>query len=398
MAGAAAAALLGFGSACDKMPLTAPSGTSLTLIAATNVLPVNGSTEITAILIEGGQATTGTGGQTTTTGIGTPVHNGTLVTFTTSLGRVEPAEARTTGGRATVRLIADGRSGVATVTAFSGAATDTAEISVGAAGATRVVLTASPQSLPPNGGQTTVFARVEDEQGNGLLGVPVSFTTSAGSISPTSAVTNESGVATTTLSALTAATVTANAGATTGTVTVAIKSRTDLTIEQVTPTAAVSVPVTFRFGVLGTGTAISNATVDWDDGTSSDLGTLSGTRTVTHLFGQSGALSITLSGNDAEGVRTSVSTEIVVTPLTMTVTASAAAPTFGTPVTFTATVAPAGASIERYEWDLGEGDLRTSQSAQITYSFQSRGTKTVTVRAIPTRGSPVVALTQVEVK
>src|SRR6187402_2591556 len=72
--------------ACDKVPLLAPT--------------------ISATVIENGQAAgpTGTGsgtgtGTTTRTGAGTPVQNGTLITFTTTIGRIEPAEARTHNGQ-----------------------------------------------------------------------------------------------------------------------------------------------------------------------------------------------------------------------------------------------------------------------------------------------------------
>src|ERR1051326_4626781 len=99
--------------ACTKMPLVAPSGTVITLISTTNSLPVNGSADIIAVLIENGSTSTTTttppttpGGTTTstptgTTGAGNPVHNGTVVSFTTTLGRVEPAEAKTTAGQVT---------------------------------------------------------------------------------------------------------------------------------------------------------------------------------------------------------------------------------------------------------------------------------------------------------
>ena len=104
------ATLLGLsGAACNKMPLTAPSGTSITLIASTNTLPVNGSTDITAVLVEGGQTSNGgnNGGTTVTPGAGTPVQNGTHVIFTTSLGHMEPGDAQTNAGRAVSKLIAD---------------------------------------------------------------------------------------------------------------------------------------------------------------------------------------------------------------------------------------------------------------------------------------------------
>src|SRR5574338_373038 len=95
----AAALALGI-AACDKMPLVAPTGTVITLFANNTVLAVDGSIEITAYAIAGGAqpstgggTTGGTGGTTTgagaTPGQGTPVHNGTRISFTTTLGRVE---------------------------------------------------------------------------------------------------------------------------------------------------------------------------------------------------------------------------------------------------------------------------------------------------------------------
>jgi len=84
--------------ACDKVPLLAPTGTTITLFTSTQLLPLGGSAEVTASVLESG---------------GTPVQNGTVVTFTTSLGSMDPAEARTNGGKVTVRLMAGDRSGTA---------------------------------------------------------------------------------------------------------------------------------------------------------------------------------------------------------------------------------------------------------------------------------------------
>ena len=89
---------------------------------------------ITATVIEGA-ASTGTGTTTTTTSVGQPVHDGTQVTFTTTLGTLQPATASTKNGQVTVQLVGDGRSGVARVTAFSGAASSNTSIIVGAAAA-----------------------------------------------------------------------------------------------------------------------------------------------------------------------------------------------------------------------------------------------------------------------
>jgi hypothetical protein len=119
------------GAGCESVPLTAPAGTGITLLASPASLSVNGAATITAVLNEGAFLPDPDGGGTTIDGVGTPVHNGTVVTFVTSLGRMQPAEARTVGGRAQATLIADGRSGVAVITAFSGGASQMLEVPIG---------------------------------------------------------------------------------------------------------------------------------------------------------------------------------------------------------------------------------------------------------------------------
>jgi hypothetical protein len=379
------------------MPLVAPTGTAITLVAATNVLPVNGSVEITAILIEAA-------------GEGTPVHNGTLVSFTTTLGRIEPAEARTTAGKATVRLIADGRSGTARVRAFSGsAATPDAEaltVLIGAAAAARILVSASPQALPALGGSSTISARVEDAQGNGLLGVPVVFSTSAGTLSATSAVTNDQGVAMTTLTSNAAATVTARAGGgssatgTTleGTVALTLRTRVDVAITATPSSTSVSTPASFTVALTPT-TAVADVLVDFGDGETLAIGTMSGSRTFVHLFGDSGILTVRATATDPDGVKTTGSTQIAVAPLAVTGSATPANVTAGvTQVVLSVAVTPTTAFISRYEWDFGEGGpIVSTQGSQINHVFAARGTKIVTVRVIPTRGDAITVLISVQV-
>jgi adhesin/invasin len=198
---------------CDKAPFTAPSGSAITLIASPGAIPANGASDITAFVIEGAQ---GTGSEdqagAVVPGVGTPVHNGTEVFFTTTLGRIEPADARTVSGRATARLIGQDVSGTAVVRATSGGATSTIEVDIGAATATRIVVTATPQTLPSGGGTAEIRARVEDQQGNPVPSVLVSFSTSKGSVSPTSDLTSSQGLASTILSTTESATVTATSG------------------------------------------------------------------------------------------------------------------------------------------------------------------------------------------
>src|SRR5205823_1272766 len=109
--------------ACQRVPLLAPSGSSIILNASTTVLPLNGTTTIVAQVLEPA---------------GTPPHSGTHVTFTTSLGTIRPEEAETDiSGRVTVTFNAGLQSGTATITAISGGA------SVGTNGALKIAIGAA---------------------------------------------------------------------------------------------------------------------------------------------------------------------------------------------------------------------------------------------------------------
>ena len=157
---------------CDKMPLAAPTDSTITLFANSTTVGLNGSIEITATVIESA---------------GTPVQNGTVVTFTTTLGTIEPNEARTNNGKVTVKLLAGTRSGTAEVRAFSGgtSSADALTVTVGAAAAGKVELLGNPSALPAAGGVVQLTAIVSDAAGNRLSGIPVSFTTDAGVLAPT---------------------------------------------------------------------------------------------------------------------------------------------------------------------------------------------------------------------
>src|SRR5262245_20825412 len=104
---ALAVATVAIGIACDTMPLTSPTGSTISLAVDKNVLPLGGQTTVSAVVIESA---------------GTPVHNGTSVTFLTTVGSFNPVEAQTFNGIATTTFLAGSASGVATIHAFSGGA------------------------------------------------------------------------------------------------------------------------------------------------------------------------------------------------------------------------------------------------------------------------------------
>jgi hypothetical protein len=388
------------GAACNRVPLTAPSGTSITLIAATNTLPVNGSTDVTAVLIEGGQSTNGgnNGGTTVTPGVGTPVQNGTHVTFTTTIGRMEPAEAQTNAGKAVAKLIGDGRSGTATITAISGAASKTMTVAIGAAGASHIAVTANPQALSASGGTATITANVQDAQGNGLLGVPVAFSTTAGTLSQTTVVSNNNGDAVTQLTTNAAATVTASSGgasaALSGTVSVTLKSKISVTLTAPTTTISVSVPATFTVGVTSTGGGtplVNDVTIEFGDGTKPvALGQISGPTPVGHLYAQAGSMTIKVTATDPDGQTSSISPPVVVAPLQAVVAANPQTVALGGTILFTVTPTT-GAIIDHYVWDFGEGDppISTASNAQ-GHVYLTKGGHTATVTVFPLAGPALI--------
>jgi adhesin/invasin len=208
----ASLALVASMTGCTRVPLTAPTKSIITLYASNPSAP-DGSINLLATVIEEA---------------GTPVQNGTLVTFTTTLGRLDPTSAMTTNGQARVKFFSDGLSGTATVSAFSGGATSgsgdtagnaaTVTIPLGGAAADNIIVHAEPSSVPANGGTVNIIAQVRDVSGNGLPSVLVVFSTTAGSLQSPSVSTDSAGTATTNLTTTSKATVTAAAAGKTATV------------------------------------------------------------------------------------------------------------------------------------------------------------------------------------
>src|SRR6188768_763159 len=234
--------------ACDKVPLLAPTGSVITLLPTTTSVSLNSEVTIIATVIENGQAVAGGSGTTVAArqGVGTPVQNGTVVSFTTTIGRIEPSEARTHNGEVNVRLITGGASGTATITAYSGGASASKELKVGTAAVKTVIVSTTPQTLGASGGTAQVSAFVTDEGGSSLAGVPVTFITDKGSINPSTATTDSSGVATAVLTTNATAKVTATVGgitSTAATVTVNVRGLSGFSASPTATTAGV--PVTF---------------------------------------------------------------------------------------------------------------------------------------------------------
>jgi hypothetical protein len=179
---------------CNQAIMTAPAGSTLVLRANPDLIPSNGGVSvITALVVEPA---------------GTVVADGTVVQFFTNLGDIEE-QGKTNDGVARVNLRANGRSGVATVTAFSGgdavpapspsatatpttgvpvsaaagtasaAANDTTDVTIGTAGAASIFASANPPQITNARGSSLIRATVFDGSGNPLPGVPVFFSVAA---------------------------------------------------------------------------------------------------------------------------------------------------------------------------------------------------------------------------
>jgi hypothetical protein len=364
------------------------------------MLPINGSADIVAVLVENGTTATGTGGDATaaTPSTGNPVHNGTLVSFSTTLGRVEPAEAKTAnGGQVTVKLIADGRSGVATITAYSGGASKTLTVNIGSAAAARLLVSATPQTLPFTGGTATVSASVQDQQGNAIAGVPVTFTTNAGTLARTSVVTDSAGFASTTVTTTANATVTASAGGGTGTS--ALTGTVDIVL-LANSTIALTVPSTIIAGTPGQFTVnvgatvpASEVTIDFGDGSDPDsLGPMTSSGSTTHVYGRAGSYSVLATAQFIDGTTKTQRSTVVVQGWQVSASCGNNVQ-FGSTSTVTANVTPA-TSITDYAWSFGAGEGPVQHGNPTQHAWESRGTKTVVVTATPLEGPPQSASCQ----
>jgi len=361
--------------ACQKVPLLAPTGSTITLTASATALPTGGSTQIIAQVIEAA---------------GTPPHEGTHVTFTTSLGSIEPSEAETDiSGRAIVRFNAGTSSGTATITALSGgvsvATANQVKIQIGAAAVGSISIAATPTTLPSGGGTATLTATVADSSGNALANVPVVFAIDTstngtaggtGSLSQSVVNTDTNGRATTSLTTTRTTTISASAGiaTTSGTTTTAAQiSRVTITVNQTnsisigaptpaTPIAGQAVTFPLTYGTSTTASPVVRLTVDWGDGSAPQSFT-GQPAAISHTFRSQGSFLVVVTGVDAVGDTTTTTSAVTVNArpaLAVTISANPSQPAINQVVTFTITATPStGNAITSVAIDFGDGTRGT---------------------------------------
>jgi hypothetical protein len=326
------------------------------------------------------------------------VQNGTLITFTTTVGRIEPSEARTQNGQVRVRLIAGPQSGIATITAYSGGASGKIEnLRVGTAAVERVTVTASPGTLPPTGGSTQLSARVEDVNGAPVVGVPVTFTATQGSFSANPTVTDANGTAVTTLTSSRESDVNASVGgksmATALKITLSPRTGIGITPPSIAPTAGTPATFTINIAATTTGVLIQNVVVDFGDGDRRSLGAISQNTPVVHTYAAEGTYTVRATATDVTGFTETVSTDVSVLPgqpPSITVTASPSTVVVNQTVRLTASVTGNTSAIVRYDWDFDEGGVPRSQtttSNQVIVRWGTASTKIISVTVTLANGT-----------
>ncbi len=355
---------------CKQVDLTAPSGAEIHLTAQPGSINLGQTSTITVTGTRDG---------------GAPLPDGTVIRFTVSdsLGAITPNPVETTNGIATATFIAGQRSGTAVITAFSGeiVSDPTADIVIGEARVGRVILTADPSGLPPEGGTVQLQAFVRDEDGNPVSGVQVFFSTTNGSLGSHGEPvrTNSQGIARDTLTTQGPATVTAVAGAEEDTVSISIGTQEPpLCGAFVSPTtAAIGQDITF----VDTSTPESTRqTSRWSFGDGNSRNGL----VVSHSYDDAGTFVVVHTITDTQGL-SDTCTPIVITvqpgtPPVCSFVFAPANPAAGEAVSFADTSSDPDGVIEQSIWDFGDTETATGRTTTHTYdtagSFVVRHTVT----------------------
>lgn len=376
--------------ACDRVPLTSPTGSTISLSADKTVLPLGGETAVRAVVTESA---------------GTPVHNGTTVTFQTTVGSFNPVEAKTINGIATTTFLAGMSSGTAQIHAFSGGARTGSgnssaggvTVKIGAAAATGTIsMSATPSSVSQSGGTVTISALVFDEANNPLPGVNVQFVTSTGSLSATTATTDSSGIARTQLSTTQTATVTAIAGAAKGEVRVEVSAApgATITVSPESPIAGAPAAVTVATTAANASAPRQVATVevDFGDNTRETRSNVTGSAAFTHTWGRPGGYTIAARVVDVAG-NTGLASKAIVVSRVVPSAGVSANPSFGTAplttvITTTASAGTGGPPIESVRTFI-DGVLYHSSSGPGSFSvrFTSPGNYRIETVVTDTAGN-----------
>ena len=379
--------------ACDKVPLTSPTGSTINVNVDQTTLPIGGQATVRAVVSESS---------------GQPVHNGTEVNFIASLGSFNPPSAETVNGVATTTFVAGTISGTTKINAYSGGASTGSgnsssggiEVKIGTAGTERVAVRTEPTNVPVSGGTVVVVAGIYDASGNAIKNTPVTFSSDFGALSAAVAATDANGEARVTLTTNRTTKITVTAGPKSGDYTLSALAPPTVTLNCGSSNAGtVGVPVscTITPPVSGNTTSsapIQNVTISWGDNTGEQpLGTVTGATVVAHTYAAAGVYQLQAAATDANSQRGTAIVTINVTRVLPTITFSTcpSTATVGVPVAFGVTPA-ATPTIPLQGVTIIFGDGTSRDLGQITgvtgftKAFTSEGGYTVTATVTDTFG------------
>jgi PKD repeat protein len=187
--------------------------------------------------------------------------------------------------------------------------------------------------------------------------------------------------------------VTANVAGKTANVIVDLNPRTGLVITSPTTTIAAGQPASFTFAV-GATSNIRDVTVNWGDGSSQSLGSITGTATASHTYTAAGTYTVRATATDTSGFSETVSSTITVLPAqppSVAVTPSNLSPLVGETIVVRAQVSGNTSSIIRYDWSFGPDASTptistTSNQVPVSWSSANPATKVITVTAVQAVG------------
>ncbi|MGE3845047.1 MAG: Ig-like domain-containing protein, partial [Vicinamibacterales bacterium] len=189
------AAAVAAGCSVEKETILAPTDAFMTLRSDAQFVPANATATISAELkkIDG-----------------TPAPDGTEIVIQATAGTLDQQKLRVKNGTATATFRAGATTGTVRITASSGAINAELSLRVGSAPPGNLSIVPAATVLPSGGGETDIIATVSSPTGALVVGAPVSFSTTSGTVSADDVTTNDRGEARTTLRTSATATVSAS--------------------------------------------------------------------------------------------------------------------------------------------------------------------------------------------
>jgi len=157
------------------------------------------------------------------------------------------------------------------------------------------------------------------------------------------------------------------------------------------PGISFNVRASFTIGVSATAN-IQNVRVTWGDGSSQNLGALSGSQPVSHTYEEAGQYTVTATATDTSGFSEPVSTAVNVLPAqppSVVVTVTPANVVVGQTAVIRAQASGNSSAIIRYEWSFDSGAVpptAITTGNQVTVTWSTVGTKTIFVRVFQAAG------------